>query len=149
MGVDLKKIPTRTSLTSMLKDQIKTDIEEKKSYALIWELDGLPVGHSNVNEIEFGHQAIMHLHLWQSSYRKRGIGTEFVKKSLPYYFENLQLEKLLCQPYALNLAPNRTLEKAGFTFVKKIKTIPGYLNFEQEVNIWKLSRKQFLEIREF
>ena len=143
MGVDLNKLPTRSGLQKMLTEQINTSIINKKSYALIWELNGKQIGHSNINGIEFGIQATMHLHLWKSINRKKGIGAELVRKSIPFYFENFKIEKLICEPYALNPAPNKTLEKIGFEFIKKYRTIPGSLNFEQDVNRWELTKEKF------
>ena len=51
MGVDLSKMPTREEWKQMLNEQISQSYEEKKSYCIIWLLDGEPVGHSNVNRI--------------------------------------------------------------------------------------------------
>lgn len=146
MGVDLKKLPTREEWSNMLRQRINLPVEEKMSYALIWLVAGNPVGHTNVNSIKFGNSAHMHLHLWQSEIRQKGIGTELVKKSLPYFFENLKLNVLYCEPYALNPAPNKTLERVGFEFEKRYTTTPGSLNFEQEVNRWKLTKENFEKI---
>jgi len=143
MGVDLNKLPTRDGLREMLSIQINTSITDKKSYALIWELNGQQIGHSNVNAIEHGKEATMHLHLWNSTNRKKGVGTNLIKKTLPYYFDKLQLKKIICEPYALNIAPNKTLKKIGFKFIKKYRTIPGSLNFEQEVNRWELTKENY------
>jgi len=143
MGVDLNKLPTRKGLSLMLAKQINIPITNKKSYALIWELNGKQIGHSNVNCIEYGKQATMHLHLWKSTNRKKGIGTELAKKSISFYFEKLKIEKLICEPYALNPAPNKTLKNVGFQFIKKHRTIPGSLNFEQEVNRWELTKDNY------
>lgn len=143
MGVDLAKVPARDELEAMLCQQIELPLEAKRSYGLIWELDGQPVGHTNTNPSYFGDHAFMHLHLWQGVHRKKGLGTEFVKLSLPHFFNNLQLEVLYCQPYALNPAPNSTLEKVGFIFLKEYITVPGSINFEQSVKLWKMSRERF------
>jgi RimJ/RimL family protein N-acetyltransferase len=62
--------------------------------------------------------------------------------TLPYFFENYSLEELYCEPYALNPAPNRTLAKVGFKLVRQEVTTPGILNFEQEVNLWKITKKE-------
>jgi len=75
--------------------------------------------------------------------RKQGLGEQLVKKSLPFYFNNLNLKTLICQPLATNQAPNKTLEKVGFKFVKKHTTIPGLLNYLQEVNMWQLTLQNF------
>jgi len=143
MGVDLNKLSTRKGLSLMLTEQINIPITNKKYYALIWELNGKQIGHSNVNGIEYGKQATMHLHLWKSINRKKGLGTELVKKSIPFYFEKLKIKKLICEPYALNLAPNKTLKNVGFKFIKKYTTIPGSLNFQQEVNRWELTKDNY------
>lgn len=143
MGVDLRKVPTRDQLIGALTEHVNNSIINKKSYALIWELNGKQIGHSNVNNIEYGKEATMHLHLWESTNRKKGIGSELIKKSIPFYFEILKIKKLICEPYALNPAPNKTLKKVGFEFIKKYRTIPGTLNFEQEVNRWELSKERY------
>ena len=88
----------------------------------------------------------MHLHLWNTGTRQKGMGTALVKLTLPFFFINYHIKKLYCEPYALNPAPNKTLEKAGFKFVKKFTTIPGWLNFEQEVNLWEMSYERFSEL---
>ena len=143
MGVDMDKIPTREQLTQMLLTQLNTPIEEKRAYCIIWELDGKQVGHSNTNPTEFGEEAFMHLHLWNGVGRKKGLGATFVKMTVPYFFNNLKLKRLFSEPYALNPAPNKTLPKAGFEFVKEYITTPGSLNFEQPVKRWELSYEKF------
>ncbi len=40
-------------------------------------------------------------------------------------------------------APNKTLEKLDFQLVKEYIGIPGWLNFEQPVKVWALSREQY------
>ena len=144
MGVDLKKIPSENDLRSMLSSQLTQDYQNKSSYCTIWELDGKPVGHCNVNKIEFGKEAYMHLHLWHGEIRKKGAGSNLVRMSLPYFFKNLQLQRVLSEPYALNPAPNKTLPKAGFRFVRSYTCIPGSLNFEQQVNLWEITRDEFM-----
>ena len=113
---------------------------------MIWELNGKQIGHSNVTRIEYGEEATMHLHLWKLTHRNKGIGTELVKKSLPFYFSKLKIKKLICEPYALNPSPNRTLRKIGFKLMKNYRTIPGPSNFEQEVNRWELTKNDFEKI---
>ncbi|MGL1889770.1 MAG: GNAT family N-acetyltransferase [Reichenbachiella sp.] len=146
MGVDIKKRPTRAQLENLINDQIGVDMKKRKSYFLTWLINDIPVGCSNVNQIEYGQKAFMHLHLWNSENRQKGMGREFIKKSLPYYFDNLELQTLYCEPYSLNPAPNKTVEKLGFEFVKQHTTIPGASNFEQVVNQWKLTKSKYIKI---
>lgn len=146
MGVELGKMMSREQWEKMLAAQLHQAYADKQSYCIIWEQDGKAIGHSNVNKIVFGTSAYMHLHLWDKASRLQGRGSELVKMTLPYFFNNLQLAVLYCEPYALNLAPNKTLAKAGFSFVKEYTTTPGYLNFEQPVCLWQLEKADFVRM---
>lgn len=142
MGVDLRKMPNKEELTIALTNAISN----KESYALIWEFQGEPVGHTNANHIAAGDYAYMHIHLWETIKRQKGLGTELIKKSLPFYFNRLRLKALYCEPYAANVAPNKTLQRIGFRFIKKHTTIPGSINFKQEVNRWKITKEMLKNI---
>lgn len=143
MGVDLAKLPTRDEWRAMLTEQLNTPLLEKKSYCIIWEVEGNAVGHSNINKIVLGQEAYMHLHLWDPEARKKGYGTRLIHLTLPYFFEAYQLKTLYCEPYALNPAPNRTLQRAGFRPIKEYITTPGWINFEQPVRLWAMSVEEF------
>lgn len=143
MGANIKKMPSRGQFKKMIRKQIDTPLSEKKSYALIWEFGGKQIGHTNVNRLTFGKEAHMHLHIWNKHFRKRGIGSALVDLSIPIFFENLKLKTLWCEPYAHNPAPNKTLLKLGFKFVKKYNTIPGYINFRQDVNQYKMTKGMY------
>jgi RimJ/RimL family protein N-acetyltransferase len=138
MGVDLAKMPTKAFWEEMLHAQLAQSMQEKKSYCIIWLQDDQPIGHSNVNQIIFGEQAFMHLHLWRQAVRQQGMGSTLVQMTIPYFFKNLQLQRLYCAPYAHNPAPNKTLARVGFTFLESKVATPGFINFEQEINVWVL-----------
>ena len=148
MGVDRLKLPERGKwLEALLADHEKPDGERDRFY-LVWIFRGTCVGHSSINKIIPGDKAFIHLHLWKSELRRAGLGTEFVRRSAAFYFERFNLEKLVSEPFAENPAPNRVLEKLGFAFVRRYRTIPGVIAFEQEVNRYELRRPdQMLEPR--
>ena len=145
MGAFKEKVPSQRAMTSFLEAQVLLADMNKESFCTIWELEGKPVGHCNVNTISLGKQASMHLHVWEVLERNKGYGVQFVKLSLNYFFKQLNLQKVISEPYALNDAPNKTLQKVGFSFVKEYITIPGSLNFEQPVKQWSLSKATFLK----
>ncbi|MBV6639805.1 MAG: GNAT family N-acetyltransferase, partial [Cyclobacteriaceae bacterium] len=99
-----------------------------------WIQDGDLIGHTNINKIQYNEEAFMHLHVWPEILRRKGMGTELVKMSLPIYFDRFKLKRLYCEPNALNEPPNKTLVKAGFDFLGTEEKIPGYINFLQKVN---------------
>ena len=143
MGVDLSKLPEARQLKSMLISQLKLPIEERTAYCVIWFEKNQAIGHCNTNPTSFGQEAHLHLHIWNSTARKKGMGTELIKMSLPYFFNDLQLKTLWSEPYSPNEAPSKTLEKAGFEFIKEYQTIPGSYSSEQAVKQWKMTSSQF------
>ena len=50
------------------------------------------------------------------------------------FARDFSLKRIYCEPYALNPAPNHVVPKCQFRFVKRYRTIPGAINFEQDVN---------------
>ena len=145
MGADKRKLPNRTAWLKKLIIEFEKPNEQKEYYYIIWLMDNQPIGHSNINQIEFGKTATMHLHLWKSQSRKSGLGIEYVKQSIPLYFKNFKLKKLICEPYAKNIAPNKVLHKLGFEFIRAYETIPGGISFRQTVNRYEMTKERFEE----
>src|SRR5687768_12720868 len=143
MGVDRKKLPTRDVWLKLLEDEYEKPIPEKRFYYIIWQLYNTPIGHSNINKIIYGKEAYMHLHMWRRDKRQKGLGLELVKMSMKYYFDNYKLEQLFCEPYALNHAPNKTLEKLGFDLIEQYEAIPGWISFHQPVKKWRMTAAQY------
>ncbi|MEM6632731.1 MAG: GNAT family protein [Bacteroidota bacterium] len=117
--------------------------EEKAFYYVIWELDNESIGHSNINKIRYGKEASMHLHVWPQQSRKQGLGTQFVRMTLSHYFEQFQLMVLYCEPNALNEVPNKTLRKVGFECIEQREMVPGWINFYQPINRYRMTRAQY------
>ncbi len=143
MGVDPAKLPDRTAWREALVVQLGLPLRERERHYQIWHIDGEAVGHSNVSEVEFGVRANMHLHMWEAGERARGRGTELVRLSIHRHFELFDLLVLLCEPHALNPAPNRTLPKLGFELLETVECTPGPIAFPQQVNRWRLTRERW------
>ncbi|MES2850803.1 MAG: GNAT family protein [Bacteroidota bacterium] len=146
MGVDINKLPTKEDFYNYWTSQFKLPVEQRASYCVVWERNNIPVGHSSTRPVHYGKDAYMHIHLWKSEERQKGMGSEFINLTVPHYFDVLKLQDLYCEPYALNPAPNRLLEKAGFDCIKEYNTTPGPSNFPQTVKLWHLGRQQFLQL---
>lgn len=142
MGVDPTKMPSESAWFELLQEDFERPIQQRQFFYLVWEADGVPIGHTNINKIVFGEEAYMHLHIWNEKHRRCGCASQLLKTSITRYFEIFQLRKLFCEPYALNPAPNRTLPKLGFQFVETYETTPGWIAFPQPVNRWVLEREQ-------
>ncbi|WP_394747267.1 GNAT family N-acetyltransferase [Spongiimicrobium salis] len=141
MGVPKEALERYIHLGPFLKKQLQLPYSKKEALFMIGLLDKEPYGHCYVNSIEFGEEAHMHLHVWNSDRRQKGLGREMVQRAIPHFFKKLQLKILICEPYALNPAPNKTLDRLGFEFKKGYKNTPSGWNFELQLNRWELKKE--------
>lgn len=138
MGVDRCRIPTRERWLALLLPDLERPNPQKQTYYLSWLFEGLPIGHSNANQIVYGEQAFVHLHLWRVERRRSGLGQQLFERSLQMFISQLRLRRVICEPYTENPAPNRVLSNAGFRLARRYRTTPGLVNIEQDVNRWEL-----------
>jgi RimJ/RimL family protein N-acetyltransferase len=142
LGVDRLLLPTRESWRAFYREDYARPIRERANYSLVWQQDGQVVGFSSTDRIDFGNEAFMHLHVVKSALRSTGLGTQFVRLSANAYFEALELKRLFCEPNAFNIAPNRTLQRAGFRYLFTHEAQPSSINFPQVTTRWVLERPQ-------
>jgi RimJ/RimL family protein N-acetyltransferase len=141
MGADPNKLPQADNWIHVLEEDFSRPFETKRLYYITWMADDVPIGHSNINNIVFGQEAFVHLHIWQSQHRRSGSAEFYLASSIERYFEQFDLKKLCCEPFADNLAPNKVLPKVGFQLIRSYEATPGTINFHQRVNRWELERK--------
>lgn len=140
LGVDPWRLPERAEWQARYQKDYARPLEERQHYLVLWRRNAVPIGFSSVNKIQFGEEAYMHLHITDESKRKSGYGSTLVRQSVDIYFDRLKVRRLFCEPHVFNTAPNRTLQKAGFKYVKTHMTVPGPLNYRQAVNRWVVAR---------
>jgi RimJ/RimL family protein N-acetyltransferase len=140
LGVDPTRLPTPDSWRERFRREQAKPTEQRTWLVVTWLKDSRPLGFSTSDKITYGEQANMHLHVVDPERRNQGYGAECVRRSADIYFERLKLKRLFCEPYAFNVAPNRTLQRAGFKYVKTYMTVPGPLNFRQAVTRWVMER---------
>ncbi|MDP5121533.1 MAG: GNAT family N-acetyltransferase [Spirosomaceae bacterium] len=144
MGIDPQKLMPKTAWISFLTEEYEKPLDKKLFFYYLWLRNGEPIGHSNINKLIIGEEAEMHLHLWNPSIVKQGIGVELLKKTIPLYFEKFKLQRLFCQPFAANPAPNAILPKMGFEFLKTHQAEPiGWINIKGEQSQYILTREKF------
>ena len=140
LGVDPTRLPAPPAWRERLHRQFSFPINEREYLVLIWLLDEAAIGFSSCDKIKYGERANMHLHVARADKRREGLGTEFVRRSVDIYFDLLRIKALYCEPNALNVAPNRTLQRAGFKYLKTHWTVPAALNYHQPVTRWVVER---------
>jgi RimJ/RimL family protein N-acetyltransferase len=140
LGVDPSRLPPSSLWAQRFAQMFDRPVEQRSHFLLSWFQDDQFVGFSTADTIVIGERANMHLHVKDISRRQRGIGAECVRQSAELYFQILKLKQLFCEPNAFNVAPNRTLQKAGFKYLKTHMTVPGPINFHQAVNRWVMDR---------
>ena len=139
MGAAKHLMPDPQEWNQRVINEINKPDEEKGLFYVVWSVDGQKIGHSNINHIQYGEVANMHLHMWLPQIRRQGHGDVLIKKSIQIYQERFKLKRLLCEPFAGNPAPIKTLERNGFKFVERYETIPSTICEKQEVVRYELT----------
>lgn len=147
MGVDRDKLLEPAKWCKIIAEDLSKNLSERQFYYLLWEIDGKPIGHSNINKIVYGDHAYVHMHVWHQGQRRNGHGSYFIQKCIAEYFEKFKLKKIYCEPNANNFPPNKILAKCGFTFLKEYETVPGPINFQQTVNRWVITDSELRNIQ--
>jgi len=142
MGVDPTRLPGRGDWRARYVAEYRKPIPERSTLLVIWKLHDSPVGFSTSEKIAYGEQAHMHLHIVDPQLRGSGIGSAALPETIALYLRELKLKRLFCEPNAFNVAPNRTLQRVGFRYVKTYTTVPGPLNYHQAVNRWVFEDRQ-------
>jgi RimJ/RimL family protein N-acetyltransferase len=140
LGVDRSLLPTRQAWRTFYEEDYARPVRDRVNYSLVWQRGEQVVGFSSTDRIDFGNEAFMHLHIVGAELRNTGLGTQFVRLSAQAYFEGLELERLFCEPNAFNVAPNRTLQRAGFRYLFTHHAQPSSINFPQVTTRWVLDR---------
>lgn len=63
MGANKSKLPQGAEWIKKLEFQLKKSCKTKEIYYFTWLLNRQEIGHSNINNIDFGKLATIHLHL--------------------------------------------------------------------------------------
>src|SRR5271169_2519812 len=140
LGVDPTRLPPLQNWGERMRHECTLPIDQRARLLVVWLSGDRPVGFSTSDKIIIGEQANMHLHVTDAERRHQGIGVECVRRSVGIYFDRLKLKRLFCEPNAFNVAPNRTLQKAGFKYLKTHMTVSGLFNFHQAVTRWVIER---------
>ena len=114
MGVDPSRLPPRDIWLERLNANLAHPSAERETLQTLWLGNGAPLGFSTADKIVSGERANMHLHIFAADDRNRGCGAACVRLTADLYFDMLELKRLFCEPNAFNVAPNRTLQAAGF-----------------------------------
>jgi RimJ/RimL family protein N-acetyltransferase len=147
MGIDPGKVPERADWLARVTAEHPRPDDRKERFYVAWYLKGEPVGHSSISHIQHGASAHVHLHLWRPELRRSGLGTELVARSIDLYFERFRLERILCEPFAENPAPNRVMAGLGFRLLERRRMAPNPITFVQDVNRWEMTREEWAQGR--
>jgi RimJ/RimL family protein N-acetyltransferase len=91
--------------------------DRDKTYAWAITADGMAVGSIGAFRKDNVHRLTAEMGYYVAEdYWGKGIATNAVKLACKYIFDHTDIVRVFAEPYAVNVASCRVLEKAGFTF---------------------------------
>ena len=140
MCVDKTQLPSSSDLNARLTKLLDTPLPDRASDPLIWEVDSKAVGLTNLNAIERGKQADIHLHLFDPHSRGKGLGRRLFMMSVQKYFQRHGLAKIVCQPASANPGPTGLMRALEIPVARTYLTKPSMICFEHEVNRYEINQ---------
>ena len=98
LGVDRSRLPTPHAWRASFAENRARPLHERSEYGVVWDLDGAFVGFSTADQICFGDEAHMHLHIVDSEQRRLGLGSRFVGLTATHLCDVLRLNRLTASP---------------------------------------------------
>jgi RimJ/RimL family protein N-acetyltransferase len=141
MYIDAAKLHSSDEMEARLLKVLETPPAERQADPLLWEVNQKTVGFTNLNNIERGEQASIHLHMFNAQNRGKGYGRRLFMLSVQKYLRRHQLKKVICEPAATNAGPNGLMRALGFPIERTYLTkTPSAICFEHEVNRYEIDQ---------
>jgi RimJ/RimL family protein N-acetyltransferase len=117
MGVAIDRMPSAMQMRESLEAMFSSQDCSPRSSVLAWCLDGEAIGHSSLKDIVPGESGKIHLHMWRADLRGKGYGPRLFCLATIDFYDRFDLKRMLCEPKADNLPPNRLLQRIGFPLI--------------------------------
>jgi len=104
-------------MRSDLETMLATPNEGVRNLVLAWCIDGEAIGHSSLKDIVPGELGSIHLHMWRADLRGKGHGAHLFCLAAVEFYKRFNLKRIVCEPKADNLSPNRLLQRIGFPLI--------------------------------
>lgn len=145
LSIQPARLMEKIELEKIFESEHNRAIEDMSFLHILWLLDKKIIGFSAAEKISYGKEANIHLHIVTRQLRNKGLGLKFVKMTVEFLFEHLELEFLYCEPSANNPPPNKTLKRAGFRHLNTYSTVPSPINYQHSVNRWQIQKADLSE----
>ena len=115
MGVDPAKMPKESEMKSGLLQKIQENklLTVSKLNALAILCDGHAIGMHTINPLIENDYGIFHAHIWESHFRRQGIGMRSYPLACRVFIERFGLKRILFKTPIHNIGAIRTKEKLG------------------------------------
>ena len=133
LGVDKSKMKSREQFLDFFNETY-AKLGDVPTVGVI-ELSGKAIGVHTLTELKEGVSAVMHSHIFEPEFQRKGISFFSYPKAMKHFFNKFKLEKILFKTPKLNVGANKAKQKLGIpilgetTFESPISlgVIPAYL----------------------
>jgi RimJ/RimL family protein N-acetyltransferase len=117
LGVAIDRLPSAARMRSDLEAMLAAPADGMRSFVLAWCINGEAIGHASLKDIMPGEFGSIHLHMWRADLRGKGHGPHLFCLAAVDFYERFELKRIICEPKADNLSPNRLLQRIGFPLI--------------------------------
>lgn len=111
IGVKAFNLPPIQQFTDWLAQCANSNDKEKTAYICLIKSQGKNIGHVVLGRLQFGKEAIFHIHIWQEHHRKTGVGKLIFPQIMQIAFIRFALKQLIIDVPISNIAAQKLIEK--------------------------------------
>lgn len=111
MGIKALNLPPLKQFTDWLIQCALNSDREKTAYIGVIKLQGKSIGHFVLGRLQFGKEAIFHIHLWNEQHRKSGVGKSIFPQIIQLAFTRFMLQRLIIDVPVSNIAAQKLIGK--------------------------------------
>lgn len=126
LGVDKSKMKSRDQFLDFFNQTYKK-LGDVPTVSVI-EFCGKAIGVHTLTELKEGVSAVMHSHIFEPEFQRKGIAYFSYPKAINYFFHKFKLQKILFKTPKLNVGANKVKQKLGIPYL-------GDTTFESPISL--------------
>jgi RimJ/RimL family protein N-acetyltransferase len=111
IGVKAFNLPPIQHYTDWLIKCATDNDQEKTAYICLIKLEEINIGHVVLGHLQFGKEAVFHIHLWKEQHRKMGAGKSIFPQIIQIAFTRFALQRLIIDVPTTNIAAQKLIGK--------------------------------------
>lgn len=144
IGIDPEMLPSEDEMKEFLEEKClenqKAAISQINSLTIL--VDDQPIGFHTINPLTVDEEGIFHAHIWDESFRRKGVATKSYLLACSTFMERFNLERIIFKTPKQNIAAIKVKEKLGFRYAGEEVVSFGIIKDNTAVKVYEVEKSE-------